>query len=366
MRPDAKRILIVQVSRIGDTLFATPAIRSIAKAYPEAEITVMGHPSRAEVFDNLPFVGKVGEITKNTARWLGWFGGKAYDLTFVFNFDQPLVSYALRVSRKVVAFRQKNPALNNQLHACVEPPPFQSEHAVLQLLRLPAALGISQDGLRLAYHCTESETTRARARLATTRGHDAAPLIGLQVRSFPTKAYRDWPLENFAALCERIIARWNGAHFLIFGSRDDLEQTTWLKSRLGPSATLLAGQLSLRETAAMMGLTNCYVGVDTGPTHLMSTWDIPLVGMYHCLSPSAHTGPLDHPLAYLIDHPAAGSANCRATSVMADITVEAVLARVTEALSADDAFSGLGTNTAADEPVQSAKGGNTAHADFRP
>lgn len=332
MKQDTKRILIIQVSRIGDSLFATPAIRSIAKAYPEADITVLGHPSRAEVFENLPFVADVGTITKNTARWRGRFGGKVYDLAFVFNFDQPLVAYAIRVARRVVAFRQANPDLNRLLHACVEPPPFQSEHAVLQLLRLPAALGIAPDGFRLAYHCTGSESTQARARLAETGGSGAMPLIGLQVQSFPTKAYRDWPLENFAALCERIVDRWTGAHFLIFGGRDDLEQTTSLKVRLGARATLLAGQLSLRETAAMMGLTSCYVGVDTGPTHLMSTWDIPLVGMYHCLSPSAHTGPLDHPRAYLVDHPAAGSAGCNETSTMADISVDAVFACVTEAL----------------------------------
>ena len=71
--------------------------------------------------------------------------------------------------------------------------------------------------------------------------------------------------------------------------------------------------------------------MDTGPTHLMSTFDIPLVGLYHCLSSSAHTGPLDHPCAYLIDHPHAGS-GCSEASAMGEIPVDAVLARIEQAL----------------------------------
>lgn len=327
-----RSILFIVVSRIGDTLFATPAIRAVAQAYPEAEITVLGHPNRAEVFRHLPFVTQVGTITKHSAPWRGWLGGKAYDLALVYNFDQPLVAYALRVARQVVAFRQQDAALNRRLHRCVEPPAFQSEHAVRQLLRLPAALGVVPDGLRLAYRASEVEMAAARARLDAAGCGRASPLIGLQVASFPTKAYRDWPVEHFAELCERIATRWPQAHFLIFGGPEEKTRTVWLKGRLGSRASLFAGQLSLRETTALMGLTDCYVGIDTGPTHLMSTWDIPMVAMYHCLSSAAHTGPLDHPLAYLIDHPATGSERCGETSAMAEISVDAVLAQVERAL----------------------------------
>ncbi|HQR04145.1 MAG: glycosyltransferase family 9 protein [Proteobacteria bacterium] len=330
----ARSILFITVSRIGDTLFATPAIRAVAAACPAARITVLGHPKRAEVFRNLPFIAGVGAITKKTAPWRGRLGGKRHDLAFVYNFDAPLVAYALRVAGKVVAFRQRDEALNRRLFACVEPPAFQSEHAVPQLLRLPAALGIAADGMRLAYRADAAEMAAARARLVAAGCAQAMPLIGLQVASFPTKAYRDWPVEHFAALCERIVARWPAAHFLIFGGAEEKRRTGWLKSTLGNRATLCAGKLSLRETAAMMGLTDCYVGIDTGPTHLMSTWDIPMVAMYHCLSAAAHTGPLDHPLAHVLDHPATGSPRCGETSAMAEISVDAVFATVEQALAA--------------------------------
>jgi heptosyltransferase-3 len=37
-------------------------------------------------------------------------------------------------------------------------------------------------------------------------------LIGFQVASFPTKSYRDWPLESFAELGTRIIKNFDCSH----------------------------------------------------------------------------------------------------------------------------------------------------------
>lgn len=324
------RILVVHVSRIGDTLLATPALRAIARAWPLARITVLGHPKRVEILANLSFVHEVGGVTKQRV-WLRGRFGKQYDLAFIYGFDKALVAYGLRTARRAIAFRQDDPALNARLFRIVEPAPFQSEHSVLQLLRLPTALGIPSAGRRLAYQVTADEAAEARQRLATLGRGDDRPLIGLQVASFPTKSYRDWPVEQFAALCERIRQNWPDCHFLIFGGNEEKRRTRWLKERLGDWASLFAGQLSLRETAAMMSLLDLYVGVDTGPTHLMSTFDVPLVGLYHGFSRSELIAPLDHPCLYAVDHPLAGP-GCPPEAPMADISVDTVFAKVTQAL----------------------------------
>lgn len=329
--PAPRRVLVIQVSRIGDTLLATPALRAIARAYPQAEITVLGHPKRIEVLANLPYVSKVGAITKRQAPWRGWLSRPSYDLAFVYGFDAPLVAYGLRVARRVVAFRQADRRLNEQLYRVVEPPPFQSEHSVLQLQRLPMAVGVPACGGRLAYCVTPPEAAAAAARLVADGAADRRPLIGLQVASFPTKAYRDWPVEHFAALCDRIVRQWPQSHFLIFGGGEERQRTQWLKEQLGGRAMLYAGSLSLRETAAQMSLLDLYVGVDTGPTHLMSAFDIPLVGLYHGFSRSELIAPLDHPCLYAIDHPQAGP-GCPQEASMADISVDIVMTAVEKAL----------------------------------
>lgn len=297
-----KKILIIQVSRIGDTLFATPAMRTIAEHCPQARITVLAHPKRVEVLEYLPFIHQLDVIDKNRARFKGWLTGKAYDLAFVFGFESTLIKYALRVSKQVVAFRQAHEAINHQLYQLVEPPVFQSEHAVEQLLRLPKALAWETSNWRLAMHITLAEFRQAHERLAKV-GSETNPalIIGLQVASFPTKSYRDWPIESFAQLAQQIKTHIPSAHFLIFGGEVERKRTLWLHQQLSDYSTHLAGDLTLRQTAALMGLSHLYIGVDTGPTHMMSTFNIPMVLLYHCLSPAFLTGPLQHPNCIAID-----------------------------------------------------------------
>jgi len=55
---------------------------------------------------------------------------------------------------------------------------------------------------------------------------------------------------------------------------------------------------------------------------------VPMVSLYHCLYPARLYGPLDHPCAAQVDHPACGAADCSEQSSMAAITVADVLARI--------------------------------------
>ena len=331
MIPAPRRVLVIAVARIGDTILATPALRAIARAWPQAEITFLGHPKRVEVAEHLPYLHAAGPIDKNRARLRGWFGGKRWDLAFVLGFDRPLVAYALRVAQRVVAFRQRDERLDARLFACVEPPKFQSMHAVEFPLALTSAAGVAPAGLRLDYAVTADEKQWARATLAARLPARHRPLVGLQVASFPTKAFRDWPLEHFVALAQRILARWSEAHIVLFGGAADAARTRAVVERFPGRATSFAGELALRRSAALMGELDLYVGVDTGPTHIMGALEPPMVALYHSHSPSRLLMPRDRPACYVVDHPRAGRDNSP-EAPMAEITVDSVWAKVEEAL----------------------------------
>lgn len=328
---EVREILVIVVSRIGDTLLTTPAIRALARAYPAARLTCLAHPKRMEVLRHLPFVHAVAGITKHRARLKGWLPGRRYDLAVVYGFDRPLLAYALRVAARVVAFRQADPAINARLYRAVPVPGFQSMHSVHLNLVLVQAIGVPPAGYSLAYRVTPEEAQWARAELARRLPPTASPRIGLQIASFPTKGYRDWPVENFVSLCERIGAAQPHAHFLILGGVRERERTELLYARFRDRATLFAGKLSLRQTAAIMSQLDLYIGVDTGPTHLAGTMDFPMVVLYHCYSPSRLLAPIGHPRFWAVDHPRAGG-DCGPQTPMAEIGVDAVWHSVRSAL----------------------------------
>ena len=318
-----QKILVIIVSRIGDTLLTTPAIESISGHYKDTEITVLAHPKRYTILQHLPFVHNVGFITKNRVLWKGRFG-KKYDLAFVFGYDKKLVIYALRVSNRVIAFKQGNDKIDNRLYKSVEFPTSKNMHVVDILMTLPQAIDIYADNKRLSLSLTKVDELFAENILTENKLSNKL-LIGIQAVSFPTKAYRDWSTECFLELCKKIIEKYPNVHFLIYGGRAEKEKLNLLINGLSSYATSFIG-ISLRETAAVMSKTRLYIGVDTGPSHIMSTFNIPMIVLYHCKHKSEIYGALEHPCYFAVDHP--NKKNCSETSAMSDISVKTVLEAV--------------------------------------
>jgi heptosyltransferase III len=336
----AKRVLIINVTRIGDTLLSTPAIRAIAKRFPNAAITVLGHEKRVEILEHLPYIAKVGAISKKSAPFRGRFGaltGTTYDWAFVWGNDAALHRYALRKAENVVAYRQPDEKLSARFFCAADEPALYSMHGVAIQLALPGAVNIKADNFHLDYVITAEEKRAASERLRSAfTNRCMQPLVGLQVASFPTKAYRDWPIEHFIALAKRVVAKYPKAAFIMFGGPDDHSIITPFAHALPEQTLVLAGSLTLRETVAIMGEIDLYIGVDTGPTHLAGALRKSMIAMYHASLPSALYKPLSHPALYVVDHPRAGllvdtePANVK----MSEISVDAVWQRVSDALEA--------------------------------
>lgn len=329
-----KTILVMYITRIGDTMLITPLVRALAHAWPSAHIDFLGSRTSAEVFFHLPFIRHVGSLKKRWVYFQGILQPKTYDLAVVAGFDGdgPFVEYALRRAKQVIAFRQIKQSLNPKLFAAIEKPPFQSCHAVDHLLSLIKPLEIPTDGKYLSYHVSKAERKWARARIAPVRIYGAFPLIGVQISSFPTKGYRDWPVKQFIKLCRRIRAEYPKSYFLIFGGKLEHERTHALQIALLDHSINYSGRLSLRQTGALMNELDLYIGVDTGPTHIMGALHRPMIAIYHGSSPSTLLAPLEHPCLWTVDHPSAGQGYKPDGYPMDEISVDTVMTKVREAL----------------------------------
>lgn len=330
---EPQSILVIHVTRIGDTLLTTPVLRALSVAWPNAKITFAGHRKRIEVMRNLPFIHRLQNISKYVAPFLGRISGPRYDLALVFGQDELLVEYALRVSRHVVAARQKSAAINRRLHAIAYEDGYVPRNAVTGLLGLLRPLRIEPAGFGLSYCVTEDENRWARDQLVA-EGISGRPLIGLQLASFPTKAYRDWPIGHFIGLCKKILSVHPDAHFLIFGGSVEADRTETVRRDFPGHATSFAGRLSLRQTASLMNQLDLYVGVDTGPTHIMGALHRPMVSLYHPTAPSRALAPQDHPCCFAVDHPLADRGATFDTP-MAEISVEEVWRNVQAAMAGE-------------------------------
>ena len=320
MLPADANILVIHVARIGDTLLVTPTVRALKQAAPGGRLTCLLHPARRALYENLPWVDALGAITPKTAWLRGRLGSGRYDYALVYGHDAPLVRYALRVAGRVVAFEQRDKILNRKLWRAVPAP--AGMHAVRERLLLPQALGVTTTEFHLAYLPTSDERAQARAWL-TQHVFATGPLIGLQVASFPTKSYRDWPVESFIELGRRLLAEHPGAQILVFGGKESRAPAARIAQALAPQAQSVAGVFDLRATAALLAQLNLYVGVDTGPTHLAGALGVPMVALYHCRHRGAQLAPLGHEHLAIIEHPASDR-ECTTETPMDRIPVDAV------------------------------------------
>lgn len=298
------RILVIGIARIGDTLLLTPVFQAIKENLPNTHLTVIAHPNRCSVLENLPSIDTLWGTTKNWLVWQGWLGGKTYDVALVYGRDLKLLKYAQRVSHKIYCFDEKifQTITDESVHKV--PLPKIPIHAVHErLLLIQAWLRANSMPQRLSYMVTEAEKQKAQQWLQNAGLASTHPLIGLQTNSFPTKSHRDWPASHFKALIRALLTTFPKAHFLILGDALAAEKGKTYLADFPDNVSIAAGQMSLRQSAALMSQLDLYVGVDTGPTHLAGALGIPMVAMYHPRYPGQYLMPLDNPTCRVVEHP---------------------------------------------------------------
>ena len=315
------KILVIIVARIGDTLMISPVIRALKDRYSQAHITVLAHPQRCEVLKYLPTIDTLGTITKKTAPFRGWFSGKSFDICLLYSKDTALIKYALRVSKYLYQFGDPYESDNQRIHYVKSPE--VPTHAVLERLLIPSALGITTQHYRLEYQVSEEEQGWAKNWIQNHYSSRPKKLIGIQAMSFPTKPYRNWPLEYFSTLIDRLSDSFDNIGFLLLGDKACREVTHNFSTRPGINLVNSCGELTLRQSAALIAQLDLYIGVDTGPTHIAGALDIPMVAIYHCYHPGALLQPLQRPNLEVIEHKDY-SGDCMRTTPLASLPVETV------------------------------------------
>lgn len=317
---DPKNILVIAVARFGDTLLITPVIHALKQRWPNAHIHVFAHKRSACILEHNPDIESIRHFSKRSAVWSGWLPHKPYDLAFVYGNDRELVSYARRQSHHTVAFADMSQQQGNVTWIASPKSPMVAQKERALLIN---ALGIYPSCWQLRYFISDEEATFAQQFL-NDNSLINKNIIGFQLQSFPAKAYRDWPVENFLQLAKQIITHDASTYFLLLGSKESEQLSIDLAKKIGEDHCLaLAGRVSMRQNAAIMANLSLYVGVDTGPTHLAGALDIPMVALYHSYHPGRYLAPLQHSCCQVIQHPTSLENACREDN-MAEISVEEV------------------------------------------
>jgi len=110
--------------------------------------------------------------------------------------------------------------------------------------------------------------------------HDIADKQFIHIHPASRWFFKTWPAERVAELCDALHAR--GERVVLTSAPDEREQKmiSAILSRTAMPPVNLAGQLSLKQLAALTASAKLFIGVDSAPMHIAAAMQTPVVALF--------------------------------------------------------------------------------------
>ncbi len=276
-----KRILVRGLNRIGDALYTLPVFRSLKEAFPSAEVVLLSKPGVLDLYRNNPFIDEIITFDyssthkglKGRISLIRQLRQRKFDLALLLHncFDAALVAFLAGIPERVGYKKEmRGPLLTHSIDF-----PEESIHRVEYNLRLLRLIGVSVSSTKPELFLSEEEKRWAEEFMAN---HSKGTVqIGMIIGS--RAETRQWALERFAELTERLTDAYNADIFLL-GSHQDQPLAERIIALSERAPVDLTGKLTLRQSMALIERLHIVVANDTGPMHIAAVLGVPTVTFF--------------------------------------------------------------------------------------
>lgn len=285
-----KRILVLSLAGIGDTLMATPLLRALRLLYPDSEIHVLVlWPGSAALLEGNPHITQVHQHHFINAP-------KLDSLKFLLRlrrlkFDASLnthpqgrheyraIARIIGASKRLSHSYENHGWLDRRLVTHTIPQDYSmgcvdNNLGLLTLLNPEADQGPWSRDYELHLQPSEHEW----ANQFISQNHlNSVPWLGIHVGSGGTKnlALRRWPIDCHIDLIQRLAKVRPNLRVVAFGGPDEAAAHAQLTRPLPPANLLIATTPGLRHAAALLRHANGFLSVDTAFMHLAAWARVP-------------------------------------------------------------------------------------------
>jgi len=265
-----QRVLVVCTRRIGDVLLATPLIRSIHRAWPQADIDALVFSGTADILSGNPDLARVIAVPERSS-WQGrlcelhrlW---NTYDLAFSCIPSDRARIYGWAGGRRHFGMLAAGESASKRwLLSAATPFDNLDIHTVSMNLKLADLAGIARR--------SEVVPPAAGGGLPTAIYPPFAVL-----HPYPKFAYKMWTEEGWSALARALQER--GLQVVLTASNQSNEVACCERIAMNSGALSQAGRLSLPQTADLLQRAALFIGTDTAVTHLAAASGTPTVALF--------------------------------------------------------------------------------------
>ncbi len=259
------KLLLLQTAFIGDVILTTPMAQAAHEVLAPCEVHFMAIPGAANVLEKNPHIARVWVYDKRgRQRGLRGLWQLARQLrrekfTHAFvphrSLRSALLVWLARIPVRVGFNRSAGAFLFNQKIV------YEEKHEVERNLDLLRSFGKLTTSFKPIVAWDKSDEARVALLIKETRPTKIALAPG------SVWATKRWPEERFAALAQKLIAETRAEIFLL-GGKEDAALCERIQKKVGAYCSNTAGQLSLRQSAALLNDCDVLVSNDSAPTHL--------------------------------------------------------------------------------------------------
>ncbi len=292
-----RRILVLQLARLGDLVQTWPLLTRLRQAYPGAGLTLLTDQRLLALSDAGPCLDEIlgfdyqGLTSQVEQDWPGAYQRVAgllqdlrtreFDLVFNLNFSRLSLLLTYLLGAPAHGFL---PAAGGR--------EFSRGPWLAWIYSLVHARQFNRFHLTDVFRHLASAPALAATPSAAAPFPGGEPLIALQLAT--RHARRTWPLEHFTRLADFFVSRM-GARVLLLGTKAERGLGERLRAALSPASrervVNLQGQTGLAELAGQIKQTNFLVSGDTGTLHLAAALGVPCLALFLGPALCFETGP---------------------------------------------------------------------------
>lgn len=341
-----RRVLVVKLRYHGDVLLCAPVFTTLKRQFPHLELDALvyaetrdmlaGHPALAELHcidRHWKEQGLATQLRAETAL-VRTLRARRYDLlihltehwrgAWLARLLAPTHAVTPRFERRRGRFWRRSFS-----HHYPVPPRRHKVEVHLDALR---RLGVHPAPADKAPSLqVDAATLREVARILDQQGVRPHGYVHLHPGS--RFAYKTWNAEGLVALIAALRRRHIGVVVTAAPAPAELAVVARLAIATRQDFVNLAGQLTLKQLAAVAGLARVFVGVDSAPMHIAAAMDTPVVALFGATNPHLW-GPWSDRATVLASGRGCqpcqltGCANSQVSDCLHDITPAQVLAAV--------------------------------------
>jgi ADP-heptose:LPS heptosyltransferase len=313
--PEKSNVLLVNITRLGDMLQATPTIAGIKRENPGCKITVVVEKQFQEVCRWIPDIDEVisldltyvvkclhrdGEGVVEAYRYFHEIIEDLRSRKFDYSLNMASSAYTALILSLVGTPRMGGWTADEEGHRRIESDWarlfassvfHQNRHYTA--LNLVDVFRLSADVIdhphNLVLRVSDEARKSAAALVEEFAFTNKGPLIAIQVGA--SQAKRQWRTEKFVSLIQKLLDD-TGARIVLTGTKAELGIIDPIVAAVdSPNVAVAAGRTSIPELAALLEMSDILITGDTGTMHISVAVGTPVISMFLASALGYETGP---------------------------------------------------------------------------